>query len=485
MHVMGLLRRGAYADSIALMQVAEELRRLPGVAAAALLMATPANLATLAEADLLPAEAAGAAAEDLVLAVRTEDVASGRAALERAEALLARPRSAGSAPGATPGDTPARSLVSAARRTAGTSLAVIGVPGEHAVAEAQQALSAGLHVFLFSDGVPVAAERALKLRARARGLLVMGPECGTSIVGGVGLGFANRVRRGAVGLVGASGTGLQEVTSLVHRLGGGVSHAIGTGGRDLHAEVGGVTTLQAIELLGADAATRVLVLVSKPAAEAVAREVLAAAGACGKPAIACLLGWRGQAPAGVRVVESLEEAAVAAVQALGLAPAPLTPPALDAPRAPLGPVLGLFTGGTLCDEARRVVGPAARGFVDFGAEEYTRGRPHPMIDPTLRSAALARAGDDAGAGVLLLDLVLGSCANPDPAAAAGAAIGEARARAGRHGRRLAVVAHVVGTEDDPQGLAAQEDALRKLDVIVCPSNRLAARAALTLARGAR
>jgi FdrA protein len=478
-HVMGLLRRGAYADSIALMQVADELRRLPGIATAALLMATPANLATLAEADLLPPEAEGAAAEDLVLAVRADDVASGRAALVRAEALLARP--AAGAPAHA--ETPPRSLVSAARRMVGANLAVIGVPGEHAVAEAQQALSVGLHVFLFSDGVPLGAERALKLRARAQGLLVMGPECGTSIINGVGLGFANRVRRGAVGLVGASGTGLQEVTSLIHRLGGGVSHAIGTGGRDLHADVGGITTRQAIELLAGDPGTRVLVLVSKPAADGVAREVLAAAGAAGKPAIACLLGWRGEAPAGVRVVDSLEEAARAAVEAVGLAPPALEPPKLEPRRQPWGPVLGLFTGGTLCDEARRVVGAAGHGFVDFGAEEYTRGRPHPMIDPALRSAALTRAGDDVDVGVLLLDLVLGSCAHPDPASAAAAAIGEARARAARHGRRLAVVAHVVGTEDDPQGLAAQENALRELDVIVCASNRLAARTALALARG--
>jgi FdrA protein len=461
------------------MQIAQELRGLPGIAGAALVMATPANLDALQRADLLPPEAGGATPEDLVLAVRARDPASGRAALGRAEALLARPGTGGP-PRA---ETPPRSLVSAARRTEGANLAVIGVPGEHAVAEAQQALSAGLHVFLWSDGVPLAAERALKLRARARGLLVMGPECGTSIIGGLGLGFANRVRRGAVGLVGASGTGLQEVTSLIHRLGGGISHAIGTGGRDLHAEVGAITTLQAIELLAADAGTQVLVLVSKPGAPAVAREVLATAAAAGKPAIACLLGWRGEAPAGVRVVAGLEEAAVAAVEALGGAPTPLEPPALEPRRSPYGPVLGLFTGGTLCDEARRMVGDAASGFVDFGAEEYTRGRPHPMIDPTLRSAALARTGDEAGVGVLLLDVVLGSCAHPDPAAAAAPAIAEARGRAARRGRRLAVVAHVVGTEDDPQGLAAQETTLREVDVVVCASNRLAARAALSLARG--
>jgi len=339
---------------VALMQVTERVRALPGVRAAALVMATELNQRVLDETDLWPAEVKRAGSADLVIVVRADSAAAADAALGQAEAFLAARR----------GDEgphrrePPRSITGAARRLPGANLAVVSVPGAHAAAEAHQALSAGLHVFLFSDGVPLGAERALKLRARAQGLLVMGPECGTSIINGVGLGFANRVRRGAVGLVGASGTGLQEVTSLIHRLGGGVSHAIGTGGRDLHADVGGITTRQAIELLAGDPGTRVLVLVSKPAADGVAREVLAAAGAAGKPAIACLLGWRGEAPAGVRVVDSLEEAARAAVEAVGLAPPALEPPKLEPRRQPWGPVLGLFTGGTLCDEARRVVGAA-------------------------------------------------------------------------------------------------------------------------------
>ncbi|HYB43107.1 MAG TPA: hypothetical protein VEL75_15115, partial [Candidatus Methylomirabilis sp.] len=288
--VTGSLRRGSYADSIELMQIAEELRRLAGVFAAALLMGTPANLAALAEAGLESPDCRGAGPNDLVVAVRAESAAAGRAALELAESLLARRGRAEPAPG----ESPPRSIIGAARRLPEVNLAAIGVAGEYATAEAQQALSAGLHVFVFSDGVSLADERALKERARARGLLVMGPECGTGILHGVGLGFANWVRRGAVGLVGASGTGLQEVASLVHRLGGGVSHAIGTGGRDLHAEIGGITTLQALELLAADAGTRVIALVSKPGSAAVAREVLAAAHAAGKPVYACLLGGHGE-----------------------------------------------------------------------------------------------------------------------------------------------------------------------------------------------
>ena len=426
----------------------------------------------------MPSELAGAGPNDLVVAVRAESADAARAALERAEALLARrTRPDGETAEAAP-----RSISAAARRAPGANLAVISVPGEHAVAEAHEALSAGLHVFLFSDGVSIADEVVLKQRARARGLLVMGPECGTSIVHGVGLGFSNRVRRGAVGVVGASGTGLQEVTSLIHRLGGGVSHAIGTGGRDLRAEVGGISTLEALALLAADAATRVLAIVSKPASGEVADRVLAAAAATGKPVVACLLGWKGAARPGVRVAETLEEAALAAVELSGIVPSPFDAPTLDRGRAPLGPVLGLFTGGTLCDEARRIAGPDGLRFVDFGDEEYTRGRPHPMIDPALRSAAVARAGAD-GAGVLLVDVVLGTCTHPDPARPLAAAIGEARAAAGRAGRRLEVVAHVVGTEDDPQTLSGQEHILREAGAIVCSTNRRAALTARALARG--
>lgn len=480
MQVMGLRRQGSYVDSIALMQITEELQRLPGIETATVVMGTPANLASLDGAKLRPPEADGAGPNDLVVAVRATSTEAGHAALQRAEALLANrgrvehPR----------GEVRPRSIASAARRTVDANVAAISVPGEHAVAEAHQALSAGLHVFLFSDGVSLGDELALKQRGRARGLLLMGPECGTSILHGVGLGFANRVRRGSIGLVGASGTGLQEVTALIHRLGGGISHAIGTGGRDLDLEIGGITTLQALELLSGDLGTRVVVLVSKPASLAVADRVLAAASAAGKPVVACLLGFRGETHARVDMADTLEEAAVAAVQAAGIAPPALEAPKLASSRTPLGQVLGLYTGGTLCDEARRIVGDAGLQFVDFGATEYTRGRPHPIIDPALRSAAVARAGDNDRVGVLLLDVVLGSCAHGDPAHTLAAAITEARAQATRRGRRLEVVAHVVGTEDDPQGLAGQESALRALDVIVCPSNRQAALTALGRARGA-
>jgi FdrA protein len=478
MVVKGRVRPDAFVDSVALMQVTERVRALPGVRDAALVMATDLNRRLLADADLLPAEARKAGASDLVLAVSAESAEAAEAALGRAEALLAARRGDEGAHRVEP----PRSIVGAARRAAGASLALISVPGPHAAAEAHQALSAGLHVFLFSDGVPLADEVRLKQRAQARGLLLMGPECGTSIVDGVGLGFANRVRRGPVGLAAASGTGLQEVTSLVHRLGSGVSQAIGTGGRDLDPAVGGLATLQALAWLGRDAETRVIGLLSKAPSAAVAARVLDAARATGKPVVAYLPGWAGTPPPGVQVVATLESAALALVGALGGKVRGFGRGGVSRPRR-AGHVRGLFTGGTLCEEARGIVvsGGGGHRFVDFGADEYTRGRPHPIIDPTLRNAAVARAGAEKTVGVVLVDVILGDGAHPDPAGALAAAVRQARWRR----PALQVVAHVVGTDQDPQGLADQEGKLRKAGVRVCPTSRLAAELARDLAGGTR
>jgi FdrA protein len=478
----GRVRSDAFVDSVALMQVSERVRGLHGVRAAALLMATDLNRRVLDETDLLPPEVKRAGPNDLILVVRADSGAAADGALSQAEAFLAQRR----------GDEgperrePPRSIIGAARRLPGANVALVSVPGAHAAAEAHQALSAGLHVFLFSDGVPLADEVTLKRRAGARGLLVMGPECGTSLVNGVGLGFANRVRRGAIGLVAASGTGLQEVSTLIHRLGAGVSQGIGTGGRDLHDAVGGLATLQVLSWLARDPETRVIGIVSKAPSAAVAQRVLEAASATGKPVVAYLPGWSGASPAGVVSVPTLEAAALGCVRALGRkrvgfersgSPRP--------PRPARGRVLGLFTGGTLCEEARTIVGDAARAFIDFGDAEYTRGRPHPIIDPSLRSAAVARAGADREVGVVLVDVILGDGAHPDPAGALAAAAGEARARARRARRLLEIVAHVVGSDEDPQGLREQEDKLRHAGVRICATNRLAAELARELVRGHR
>jgi FdrA protein len=296
----GLLKPRTYRDSVALMVLSSALSEASGVVQASAMMATPANVEILQATGLLADEFAGAGPNDLCIAVEAADDASLAAALAEAERLLAAAGGARSGrvgrgdqgsggPGGTISWRP-RTLRGAVQARPDANVALISVPGEHAGLEARAALLAGLHVFLFSDNVPLEQEIALKSLAAERGLLVMGPDCGTALIGGVPLGFANAVRRGPVGVVGSSGTGLQEVTSLIHRLGGGVSHALGTGSRDLYAEVGGTSFLAAIDALAADPETRVLVAIAKPGAPTAQERVLARLAGSGKPAVVYFLG---------------------------------------------------------------------------------------------------------------------------------------------------------------------------------------------------
>jgi succinyl-CoA synthetase alpha subunit len=444
-------------------------------------MATELNRDVLRESGLLVDEAATAGANDLIIAVRGRDEEVARLALGHAETLLTRRRSGGSSADGVERAAP-RSLRSAHRARPDATLAVISVPGPFAAGEARQALAEGLHVFLFSDNVSVEDEVALKRQARARGLLVMGPDCGTAILNGIGLGFSNAVRVGHIGLVGASGTGLQEVTSLLHQAGQGISHAIGTGGRDLSTAVGGITTRQALELLRDDPQTEVIVLVSKVPSPEAAELVLDSAAATAKPVVACLLGSDAQAPEGVRMARNLYQAARLAASPASASPS-VTPE--DLPRLRLRDeqrqVRGLFCGGTLCEEAEAALGDAGQhDFIDFGDDQYTRGRAHPMIDPSLRNQGIVEAGADPRVAVLLLDVILGRGSHADPAGATVPAIREATARASAEGRQLAVLAHVVGTDRDPQGLEKQEATLRAAGVHLLGSNYHAAVAASLL-----
>jgi FdrA protein len=462
--IHAIVRSHAYVDSVTLLQVSAEVLGVAGVKDAALVMATELNRDLLRESGLLVGDAEAAGANDLVISVRADTDDAARAALEHAEALLVR-RRAQPASGTTP-NLP-RSLRNAHRADPEAALAVISVPGTFAAGEARLALAEGMHVFLFSDNVSIEDEVDLKRAARQRDLLVMGPDCGTSILNGVGFGFANLVRHGSIGLVGASGTGIQEIASLVHQAGHGISHAIGTGSRDLHAAVGGITTLQAIGLLRDDARTETIVLVSKPADLDVSKVVLRAVADSGKRAVAYLQSMELEMPVGVLRAGNLADAARLAIGDLAAAhEAPVA-------RVPRGVVRGLFCGGTLCQEAAAVLGPG-HTLVDFGDDQYTRGRAHPMIDPTLRNQAIVQAGRDPRVGVILLDFLIGLGAHPDPVGAALPAIDEAVSVARGQKRDLAIVAHVVGTDADPQGLTRQEAGLRSVGVQVCGSNYAAA-----------
>jgi FdrA protein len=352
--VVTRVRRSAYHDSVTLLELARELRGLPGVDEAAALMATPANRELLAGAGLLGEEAAGAGPNDLIITIRGCSLTDVDAARTHAEAILAarRQRREGA------GRVLARTLDRAWRQLPGANLALISVPGAFAAGEARRALRRGLHVMLFSDNVPIADEVELKQQARRRGLLMMGPDCGTAYIAGVPLGFANEVPRGRVGLVAASGTGLQQVATLLAAGREGISHAIGVGGRDLGEAVGGVMTLAAIDALAADPGTGALVVIGKPPVPSVRAAVAQRLRAGDKPAVACLLGPDVEAgrDGPLITVVTLEDAASATIALLRGGPGPLTlapapvavPERVEAIRRSLAPgqrrIRGLYPG---------------------------------------------------------------------------------------------------------------------------------------------
>jgi FdrA protein len=458
------LRAGTYYDSVVLMQLQRGLLGLPGVIDAGVVMATPANCELLAANELLP-KSIGASPDDLLIVVKADVETSAVEALAQVDSLLARRRPATDGQGFRP-----HSLAAAVGQLPEAGWVLISVPGRHAAGVARQALGLDRHVFLYSDNVSLEDEIGLKRAAREKGLLVMGPDCGTAILNGIGLGFANRVRRGPIGVVGASGTGTQAVTAYIHQLGAGISHAIGTGGRDLKSEVGAITALQALGLLARDPETKVIVLVSKPPAPEVAAKLLAAAQDAGKPVVVDFIGYPppGRSLGNLHFATSLSEAAEIAVGQLSVSTSRL--PVSEKPVS--GCLRGLFSGGTLAYETLLGLqatlaplysnAPISEGqllkdplhsqghtIIDLGDEFFMVGRLHPMIDNDLRIRRLRQEAADPEVGMILLDVVLGEGSHPDPAAELAPVVKEIGSKG------LEVVVMVIGTEEDPQNLGSQ------------------------------
>ena len=474
-----------YRDSVALMAIASATEKLDDVERVGAVMATPANLGILAESGMLPDDL-NAAPDDLVIVVRAASAAVAAAALDEAEKALT---SVESSDGAREEHRPGTlregvALTQGSERPA--TLVAVSVAGTYAPIVSEQAIRSGLHVFCFSDNVSIDDEVRLKRLAAEAGVLHMGPDCGTAIIDGVPLGFANIVRPGPVGIVAASGTGAQEVARLLDDAGTGVSQLIGVGGRDLSVDVGGLMTDAALSLLADDPATSVVVVVSKPPATEVADRLLARLAELtrgGTPAVACFLGLDDGERDGVLVRGTLEGGALAAA---GLVGARLEIVEPEAPTRATGRVLGLYTGGTLASEAKILLKRAGADceVLDLGDDEYTAGKPHPMIDPEARAARIVLAGRDASVAVLLLDLVLGYGASADPATPVAGAVADARVSARADGRELIVVGSVCGTASDPQGRARQAAILESAGVLLAPTNAAAARLAAAITGGA-
>ncbi len=500
MTVAGQIRKGAYFDSVTLMRVGKDLAALPGVADAAVVMGTKSNQAILSASGLLAPRFKQAGDTDLLIAVKANSAKAAQSALAAVDALL------GKATRQPVGSSEVRpmSLEGALKVLPEANLMLISVAGRYAGEVARRALERGLHVMLFSDNVPLEQEIALKQFARKRGLLVMGPDCGTAIINGVPLAFANAVNRGSIGIVAAAGTGLQEVSCIISNAGAGVSQAIGTGGRDVKREVGGMMFIEALKALARDEQTHVILLVSKPPHPQVLKRIERVTRTIRKPVVTLFIG----AAKGGRGPATLEEAALqavalaqghkpdAAAQRLAARDMDLSKLARRAAvRRKKGQkyVRGLFSGGTFCAEAQIILkdrladvysNVPVRGakqlrdslvsqkhaLIDLGEDEFTVGRPHPMIDYSLRNRRILAEAADSGTAVILLDVVLGYGANPNPAAELAPVLRKAA-------RKVAVVCSITGTDQDPQNHSRVETALRQAGAMVLPSNAAACKLA--------
>jgi len=501
-HLETRVRAQFYLDSVALMRMSRTLNTTAGVHDAAMMMGTPANLEILSNAGLLELPLAGQGGSsigpgDLILTVRADTHAIAVSALDEAEQLLAQPQKAGKSRTWQP-----RSIRSAVDEYPDANLVLISVPGAFAISEARKSIRRGLHAMIFSDNVPLDDEVQLKREARDLGVLVMGPDCGTCVINGVPLAFANQLPRGDIGIVGASGTGIQEVSCLLAGMGKGISHAIGVGGRDMGSAVGGISTLMALDALDADASTRHIVVICKPPAPEVATLVLTRIAKSAKSFTLCFIGGQAPAlPANAHWAKTLSAAAehagdarVSADLVGGSHHGKTT--GVSGAVSPKGSLIrGLFCGGTLCAEAQvicmdaglsvssnaaipgvsAVVSRQGHTLIDLGADEYTQGKPHPMIDPTVRDQLLSDALTDDVTAVVLLDIVLGYGAHADPAGQLVRSLPASYADSG-----VQLIASVTGTETDPQIRSRQIATLQGAGIVLAASNAQAALLAVEL-----
>ena len=504
MIVLGQIKRGAYFDSVTLMRVGKELSSMAGVVDAAVVMGTRSNKDILHSSGLLTNQFEKATDTDLVVAVKAENEKAAAEAIAKVDGLL----KGATKKSAATGDTLPTSLDGALKVVPGANVAIISVAGRYAGDLAMQALEQGLHVMLFSDNVALEKEIELKKFAAKKGLLVMGPDCGTAIINGVPLAFANVVCRGSIGIVAAAGTGLQEVSTIISNEGAGISQAIGTGGRDVKKDVGGIMFIEALKALAADKETSVILLVSKPPHKDVLSRITNVIKTIRKPVVQMFIG--SNAKNGPATLEQAAHMAVALAKeadpAVALKKLATRDEAISKHARTLAAkrgkkqkyVRGLFSGGTFCAEAQIIFdgmlkdvysnAPTGKSkeltdslksqkntVIDLGEDEFTVGRPHPMIDFSLRNKRILAEAADPETAVILLDVVLGYGSNMDPASEISGTIREAS-------RKVSVVCSITGTNGDPQNRSKVEAALKKAGAIVMPSNAAACKLAMAVVK---
>lgn len=494
-----IIEKNSYHDSIVLMLLTNHLKEIAGVNNVQVMMGTPANKDIFKTGGLATPELDQATPNDMVVVVDVDDEALIDQVVAKSKNYLEEQSQAKEDEGTT---ERVRTWDKALEVGKDAPLALISIPGVYAAPEIERALDAGKHVFCFSDNVSIEDEARLKKLAHEKGLLLMGPDCGTGIANGIPLAFANRTRRGEIGIVGASGTGIQEVATTIHKLGGGVTNAIGTGGRDLKAAVDGTTLKDGVALLDQDPSVKVIVVISKPPAKEVRDSVMDLLRAAHKPVVVVFMGERpDHHEEGLYQAYTLEETAHLAVDLLNGQQPTAVAEELPVPDVKLAEgqknIKAYYSGGTLAYEAATMindtVGLNAESGVDgailnqdgyevldLGDDVYTQGRPHPMIDATVRKQMMTDAGQDPETAVILIDDVLGYGTHDDMAGELAPTIKKVIADAKAQGRELPVVATIVGTDLDIQDYAGQKKTLEEAGAVVCQSNAQAVKVALAL-----
>jgi FdrA protein len=503
-----IIKNNTYYDSVSLMTISEKGKSFHKVNDLVVCMGTATNKQLLKDIGFIDSRFAEIGSNDLIIAIRAEDEKALEEAVKKVDESFTE-RVIKSESGE---DNKVYSLQYAIKQKPDSNVIIISVPGEYAFLEAKKALLANKHVMLFSDNVTIEEENELKEYSVSRGLLMMGPDCGTAIINGVPLAFANVIPKGPVGIIGASGTGSQEVSSLIARMGSGITQLIGIGGRDLSEKIDGKMMLLGIEALEKDPATKVIVLISKPPAPKVIEKILARAAKCNKPVVVHFIGSDKALVEshGLVAADSLEDTAVKAVEFTsgktgGLAVdennlKSIARSEVSRMNKSQKYIRGLYSGGTLCDEAmfylQRKFGkiysntpldPQCKlrdsrisekdSVVDLGDDEFTKGKAHPMIDPSYRKLRLLNEAKDIEVAIILLDIVIGYGSHPDPAGAMIESVSKTKEEFQRRNQYLSFIATVCGTESDPQSLSKQESKLREAGVICMPSNYQAVRLA--------
>ena len=492
-----VVKKGSYHDSVVLMLLTNEVSAIEGVKKAQVMMATPANKDIFKQSGLDSEELQAASANDMVVVADVDDEALLDVIMDKTEEFLNRQ----SASAGAKEKENAKTWDAALRELPDANLAVISIPGAYAALEADRVLDEGLSVFMFSDNVTIEDEKALKEKAHEKGLAVMGPDCGTGIIQSVPIAFTNKVSPGSIGIIGASGTGIQELTTIIDRLGEGVTNAIGIGGRDLNAAIGGITMMDMIDAMEDDESVKVLIIVSKPPAKEVRDKIAARLSDFSKPVVTLFVGEKPTYhEENFYHTYTLDEAARLAVSLVRGEEVPEAAADVDESlffRAEEGKTIkAYYSGGTLANEAAMLIKDAfgceippedVEGYmlqldgnvvVDLGDDAYTQGKPHPMIDPAKRIECMQDAVDDPTTGVILLDIMLGYGSHADMAGALLPSIQALQEKAAAQNRKVFFVATVCGTRSDYQGYDEAVKKLKDAGVIVCENNKLACRTAI-------